>query len=277
MEAKTYVKIDFRIPGTEQREILTAFLTSCGWDALEEHPDGLSVFIPGEDWDEHDLNELLAALPFDVDYKTSEIKEKNWNSLWERQITPLNIEDQLYIRTGFHPPAPEGKIEIIIDPKMSFGTGHHPTTELMLRMLLEEQAAGKTLIDMGTGTGVLSILAEKLGAKPVFAIDNDPWAFENAKENVLKNHCRHIQVIRGDATSLQNLPGADIFLANINRNIILKDLSLYVEKINKGGSLMLSGFYKRDKKIILDRAVQAGLKPVRLTEKNDWLGMKFVK
>ncbi len=276
METKKYKRVYFPLTDPQQREIILGLLSAKGWN-FEELETGLIAYKPVEEWDEKELENLTMDFDFPLGWEISEVSEQNWNSLWEKQISPLYINDELYIRTSFHPPAKKDMLEIVIDPKMSFGTGHHPTTELMIRFLLEEQIKGKNLIDMGTGTGVLSIIACKKGAARVYAIDNDPWSYENARENVIKNQCENVQIILNDASALKTLPPVDIFMANINRNIILNDLERYVNNLKKGSILILSGFYADDEDIVLEKARLLGLKHLSSRESDTWLGMKFVR
>jgi ribosomal protein L11 methyltransferase len=277
MVPKKYKRIFFPLEDSLQREILLAYLSSAGFDYFEEIPGGLVLYVPEDEWDENHLNGVLSGLDFAGKREITEVEERNWNALWESQIEPLTIKDKVYIRTSFHDPAPQGMIELIIDPKMSFGTGHHPTTELMMEMMLEENIRGKTVIDMGTGTGVLSVLAEKTGASKIYAIDNDMWSYENVLENIEKNRCSKIEVFHGDASVLAKLPPADLFLANINRNIILNDLQDYAKHLKKNGVLLLSGFYEQDSDVIKAEAANYGLKFTARRSKASWLGMKFVK
>jgi len=272
---KYFIRAVFHQPDAVKREILTALLAESGWEGFDVSGDELVAFIPENKWNAEEVEELIKNLPFPVIWEWEKVKERNWNALWESQIQPLETAG-VYIRTDFHPPAPPGKMEIVITPEMSFGTGHHATTRLMLEMLAEENLQGRSVIDMGTGTGILAIYAAKKGARPVYAIDNDEWAYRNALENVRKNHVPEIQVLLGDASALEGLPPADFFLANINRNILMRDLPVYVRHLKPGGKIMLSGFYPSDEDHLEKAARDAGLRLEKKYRAEGWSGMKFV-
>ncbi len=276
MQTKRYKRIIFHTNDVSAKELLTAWLSVFDWEGFEEQDNALIAYTKVDSYNEKFIQEILDNLNLDIKWKIKEVQEKNWNEVWEKQFQALTI-DNLYIRADFHAPAPPGKEEVIINPKMSFGTGHHATTELMIRMLLRENLKGKSLIDMGTGTGILAIVAEKKGAGKIFAIDHDVWAIENTKENLIRNHCEKVQVFHGDARILNILPEVDFVLANINRNIILNDLKKYVAKMKSEGKLLLSGFLISDEPVILNSLERQGLKLVQKMEKDGWLGMKFVK
>lgn len=206
--------------------------------------------------------------------RIEEVPDKNWNALWESNFEPITLGREIRIRAGFHEPDPKIKYEIVINPMMSFGTGHHATTRQMLSAMLGHSFEGKKVLDMGCGTGVLSVLAEKLGAMKTDAIDHDPHSFENAKENARLNHCRRIRVLLGDESSVTN-KDYDFILANINREVIRKQLPLYRSAIKDGGILISSGYLRPDRALILEAARGAGFEFVRHTEESDWLMMEF--
>jgi ribosomal protein L11 methyltransferase len=203
-----------------------------------------------------------------------EIEQENWNATWEQNFNPILVGGVCAVRAPFHEKT-EVAYDIVIEPKMSFGTGHHETTHMMLQHILDHDFWGKAVLDMGSGTGVLAILAEKKGAKAVDAVDFDNWCYLNALENVERNNCKNIRVYEGDAALLKGKK-YDIILANINRNILLEDLPHYVKCLNTNGLLFLSGFYKEDIIAISAKCGELGLKFEKNLEKNNWVAVKYV-
>ncbi len=262
------------MPSSAVRSVLLHELMQAGFEGFTEEDDQATGYAAPEllsgDWE----NILREA---GVRYTVTREEEQNWNRLWEAQFEPVIIERKIYIRASFHPPAPPGFDEMVINPRMSFGTGHHETTGLMLRMMLRENFRDKRVIDMGTGTGILAVWACKAGARDVFAADIDRWAFENAKENVELNGCREkIKICHGDVSVLQYFPKSDYFLANINRNILLQDMEAYVRYLSPGGKLIMSGFYRSDLPLIENKANTLGMKLAKVLEENDWTAALFV-
>ena len=198
----------------------------------------------------------------------------NWNTEWEKNFEPIMVNDTVSVRAPFHEKT-DLPYEIVIEPKMSFGTGHHETTHLMIQQLLSADLKDKTVLDMGSGTGILAIMAELRGAKSVDAIDIDDWCYENAMENAERNNCKKIRVFKGDAALLAD-KNYDVIIANINRNVLINDLPVYYKCLNKGGILLLSGFYREDIPFIKKAATGLGLKESDLLEKNNWISLKFV-
>ncbi len=275
MLLKNYIQVSIQVKDKNLSDLITALMYGENFDGFWEEKDQLHAFIPEELWNKTRFENLIIK-PFDLTYSFQRIEEKNWNKAWEESFQPVWIDKKIYIRAGFHPPSPDHDVlEIIIDPKMSFGTGHHETTSLMIRLMLEENWEDKTVIDMGSGTGILAILAEKLGAREIFAVDVDSWAFQNMKENISANRTFHIKPIHGDALKLTDLPEVDIFLANINRNILLNDMKHYVKKITDGGLLFLSGILDNDVPLIEKEALRLGLKPIKQIGENGWAAIKF--
>ena len=251
-------------------EILIALLSQAGFEGFVETDEGFLAYT------NQDLTpeQILGSLDLSYQYTTKVIVEQNWNKTWEQHIKPLIIDEQIYIKTSFHPDKSFPYV-ITIDPKMSFGTGHHETTYLMIRQMLNIDFSGKSVIDMGAGTGVLSILSEMLGATEIYAIDNDKWAYENMLENFEKNYSTQIKAFHGDAQTLSQLPAVDVFLANINRNILLNDLAAYVRRIKPSGHLVLSGFYTEDIPLLIAAAKQNGMVFESKMQKNNWTSLKF--
>ncbi len=274
MEKRKYIKLILLLPASAERTHLLYTLMQSGFEGFTEEDSFAVGFALPEQLTDHWKKILEEAK---VPYRIETEEEKNWNLLWEKQFRPVLIDGSVYIRASFHPPAPRGIKEIIINPRMSFGTGHHETTTLMIRLMLRENFTNKRIIDMGTGTGVLAVLACQAGARDIFAIDIDRWAYENAQENIKLNRChRKIKLYLSDKTALKQIPRADYFLANINRNILLQDMEAYVNRLTPGGKLILSGFYLSDLPLIQNKARTLGMKLVSRILENDWTAAVFV-
>ena len=273
-----YLEIKCRVqPLEEGAEILTALLGEIGCDSFMDWDEGLLAYIPENDFSEERLKNIRLPEESGIrwDYTVSRMEEKDWNAEWESQYEPVWIGRRCHIRAPFHPEQPEAEYDIVIEPKMSFGTAHHETTAQMLSLLLEEPCKGKSLLDMGAGTGVLAILAFMRGAKPVTAIDNDEWAYRNICENITRNGAEEIRCILGDAGSIPE-ESYDIILANINRNILLQDLPSYIRHLNRGGSILLSGFYEgEDLALIREKAEGLGLSYSGHLARNRWVAARF--
>ena len=257
-------------------DILIAELAELGFDSFLETRDGLLAYVKKELWNPADLRNvhILANENFDIDYEVSEIVQENWNEQWEKNFEPIIIDNQCVVRAPFHEKQ-DVAYDIVITPKMSFGTGHHETTHMMLEMVLGLDFKDKSVLDMGCGTGVLAILAAMKGARSVDAIDIDNWSYLNAMENVSGNGCEQIKVFEGDVSLLTN-QSYDIILANINRNILLSDISVYAGHLKKDGVLLLSGFYKEDIALISKECAAHGLSFQENLEKNNWVASKYV-
>lgn len=260
-------------------DLLAAFLADVDFETFEPDENGLTAFVRKDKYNPGEVKEIIEGFPIKVDFKISEqeIKGEDWNKEWEQNyFQPILIDDALVIRSSFHTDYPAAPIEIVIDPKMAFGTGHHSTTAGMSRMLLKEPLKGKTVIDMGTGTGILAILTKKLGAAKATGIDIDKFAIENAIENGILNN-EEIEWMVGDDAMLASLEPSDIFLANINLNVITSGLKAYVKKLKKGGKIFLSGFLNSDRDTIMEAAQKEGLRLQEETTDNNWMTMKFEK
>ncbi|EKF54960.1 ribosomal protein L11 methyltransferase [Galbibacter marinus] len=266
-------KVTPAIPGTE---ILIAELGYAGFESFVEQEQGVIAYIQKQDWNPEILKDIviLKNPDFKISNSFTEIKQQNWNQEWERNFRPIVVDEICTVRAPFHE-VPNTKYDIIIEPKMSFGTGHHETTHMMIQFILKNDFKGKTVLDMGSGTGVLAILAEKQGAVSVDAIDVDNWCYLNALENVERNECHNIEVFEGDASLLSG-KRYDVIIANINRNILLEDIPVYANCLNEQGMLYLSGFYKDDIPKIQERCEEFSLKFIENLEKNLWVAVKFI-
>ncbi|MCH5223123.1 MAG: 50S ribosomal protein L11 methyltransferase [Muribaculaceae bacterium] len=278
-----YDYISLRIDAKPCNEIITDLLADAlaeiDYETFQPDDSGLMAYIRKDLFSINKVEEALKDFPMKADFKFSweTIVGEDWNKEWEQNyFKPINIEDKVVVRSSFHNDAPQLPIEILIDPKMAFGTGHHSTTAGMVSLILDLDLKGKSVIDMGTGTGILAILCKKLGASEVTAIEIDPFALENAEENGLLNNVK-IDWRVGDVKSLVELKPADCFLANINLNVILADLSKYVEKLKTGGKMLLSGFYEKDLPQIEKSAIQYELKTLKIKIDKDWVAMLLEK
>ncbi|MBC8770194.1 50S ribosomal protein L11 methyltransferase [Arenibacter sp. BSSL-BM3] len=277
MSNSIYIEYNFKVdPVQPASDILIAELGEVQFESFVEQEDGVQAYIKKEDWNPNILDdlEILENPLFKIEYEYSEIEQENWNATWESNFNPIQVGDQCVVRAPFHE-KPKVDYDIIIEPKMSFGTGHHETTHMMLQHILDHDFNGKSVLDMGSGTGVLAILAAMKGAKDIDAIDIDNWCYLNAQENVERNNCGHINVFEGTADLLVDQK-YDIIIANINRNILLEDIPAYVKCLNKGGTMFLSGFYVQDIPQITERCMEVGLKFEKNLEKNNWVAVKYV-
>jgi ribosomal protein L11 methyltransferase len=261
-------------------EILLAELADSGYDSFAETVEGLDAYIEEDKFKEEDLLNVIEKYRnvFSVDYSVHKMENKNWNEEWEKNFSPVVVADKCLIRASFHVPQPQYPYEIIINPKMSFGTGHHETTSMMIENQLETDHEGKKVMDAGSGTGILSVMASKLGAENIMAFDVEDWAFENLKENIQLNHCLNIEAALGDINKVKHLHNQyDIILANINKNVLLEEIKAYSSKLRTGGILMLSGFYLEDTDDIIAEAKKFFLEKNVLKEKNRWASLIFHK
>lgn len=273
-----YFEFRFKIePLQPGAEILIAELGYLGFESFVEEEDGVTAYIPVEEYEEDLLAQvhILQSDEVEITYSKNEIEKVNWNEEWEKNFTPIVVDDRCSIRATFHPSA-ETEYEIVIDPKMSFGTGHHATTHLMIQHILKNDFTDKNVLDMGCGTGVLAILSSMKGAHFVDAIDIDNWCFQNSLENVERNNCDNVSVEEGGAELLEGRK-YHIILANINRNILLRDLPVYVASLEEKGELYLSGFYEEDVSAIRKACEELDLKYIEHLERNNWVAVKFSK
>lgn len=250
--------------------MLIALLDEVGFTGFEETGDTLLAFVPEGDFDETALTGLADRLGFS--YEVSNVGEENWNAKWESEFEPVVVGDFCTIRAHFHEVATDTRHEIVITPKMSFGTGHHATTQLMIMAMQEITFSGKRVLDFGTGTGVLAILAEKLGSRDVLAIDNDEWAVNNSLENLERNNCRHITV---QNASVESVDGGcfDVILANINRHILLDSMSALFSQTCSGGQLIMSGLLEADEEVVTRSATAAGYAVNKVNTRNGWISI----
>lgn len=277
-----YIEIEFTCKVIEdwQQDLLINDLAAIGFDTFEESDKGFNAFIPEPNFDLASLETLLTQLPVgtEISYIVKNIPQQNWNKVWEENFQPLIVVDKCYVRATFHESRVDDyPLEIIIDPKMAFGTGHHQTTSLMMEYLLEEKMDSRLVLDMGCGTGILGILALKLGAKQVVAIDNDPVCCESTLENSKLNNVEKISVLLGDSTAI---PKADytLIIANINRNILLSQLEHYAKSLNQGGILLMSGFYEgEDLELLKVHAKSFGLEYLNCKVRDHWAAARFIK
>lgn len=255
-------------------ELLIAQLSALGFEGFEEAANSLSAFIPEQKLNKTEVVELMKQ--YQLPYSIESIPPTNWNQIWEEGFQPVCIDSFVAVRANFHPPFQNVQHEIIITPKMSFGTGHHATTYLMLDAMRNIDFTNKKVLDFGTGTGILAILSEKLGAKSITAIDIDDWSIENAKENCRENGCTKIELLQQDHSKTAPEP-FDIILANINKNIILNNLDDLNGQLNSNGILLLSGLLVTDEAAILAATKIFPLKHLATITKEKWIVMKFVR
>lgn len=273
-----YIHLTITPENTSQEinNILIARLSEWPFESFSEDQEGISAYMPLNKYEEKSINQLLESLnrDFPFSWTKEHIEEQNWNKAWEENYSPVLVAQQIYIRAPFHEPQPDAGHEIIIEPKMSFGTAHHETTQLMIELMLGTDFRGKTFLDMGCGTGILAILASRLGAEKGLAIDNDEWAFQNSRENLLKNAIKNVDTLLGDHRLIDD-QNFDIILANINRNILIGQMESYEKSLNPGGSVFLSGFHEEDVQVLLERSRKYGFSLKRKADRNTWVAMEI--
>jgi ribosomal protein L11 methyltransferase len=276
-----YIEVKFYITPYEEyiSDLLIAELGEIGFESFVPSEAVLEAYISQSNFHEPNLQIVIENFEFDVkiEYKITPIADKNWNEEWEKNyFEPIVIGNDCVIHSSFHKDIPKAKYDIVIDPKMAFGTGHHETTSLVIDQILSMDLADKSLLDMGCGTAVLAILAAMRGAKKLLAIDIDTWCTDNSIENIAMNNVDGIKVELGGAELLEGLH-FDIILANINRNILLADMEKYAACLSIGGELYMSGFYTQDIPLIEAEAKRNGLKLINYKEKNNWVVVKTIK
>jgi len=272
-----YLAYHFSIePKALGSEILIAELGEKAFESFIETENGISAYIQKDLWTRAILEDIfiLDSKEFTITHTIEEIEQVNWNEEWEKNFEAIEVDGKCHVRAPFHPKT-EAEYDIIIEPKMSFGTGHHETTHMMIQHLLEMDIEGMKTLDMGCGTAILAILAEMKGAKPIDAIDIDNWCYLNSIENAERNNCKEITVYEGDAALLKDKK-YDLIIANINRNILLNDMQAYVDCLNPNGTILFSGFYNDDIPFIDASCTEKGLKYVKKFERNNWVSLKYI-
>lgn len=264
-----YLQIEFETLNEVESEMLVALLADAGFESFEEKDNSLLAFIKEAGFEEDSLEEILKIIP--VNYAITVMPQQNWNAQWESSFEPIVVNDFVAIRAAFHQPVAAVKHEIIITPKMSFGTGHHATTYMMIEQMEALDFAGKKVVDFGTGTAVLAILAEKMGAASIYAIDYDEWSIENSIENAAANNCTRIKLVK--AETIAPMDTYDIILANINLNVILANLAAIKAVCKAGCIILLSGFIKADETVMLKALAVAGIQPLKTLQKGEWICM----
>jgi ribosomal protein L11 methyltransferase len=273
-----FIKIEFEFLSAEQKDILIALLSEMNYEGFEEEGDLLTAYIPSKLYSETDLRNLVNT--HQLSFALTELENKNWNQLWESNFRPVIIDHPVGnkpwvgIRAEFHQPLNNVEYEMIITPRMSFGTGHHVTTLMMIQMMGELDFKEKSVLDFGTGTGILAILAERLGARSIVAVDNDFQSIKNATENFISNDCKKIQLTQ--ATSAQGGGRYDIIVSNIVKGVILGNLGAFSRQLSDGGVLLLSGLLEQDENTIVKSAEKNGLILSKKTSKENWLGLQLI-
>jgi ribosomal protein L11 methyltransferase len=281
MNYTNYIQVTAVVtPPQPWSDLLIAELADIGFESFEETLKGFKAYIPFEDFDEQKLKGIQLEDTGEDDvtftFSVETINSRNWNNEWESNFEPVEVDGKCYIRAPFHEEKPEFEYQVVIEPKMSFGTGHHETTSLMVQWILETDMNNKSVLDMGCGTGILAILAAMKGADPVLAIDNFPYAFENTIENVEKNNTSNVRTLMGDA-SLLGQEKFEIILANITKNVLKEDMKTYVSVLNPGGLLFISGFFFEDMDELTRLTEALGLRKMGHKQNKDWVAVKFQK
>lgn len=281
MNDYTELRLDFSPCNADITDVMAALLADEGYESFVADEGGLTAYVRADQYSKAAVDEALQQLPFETDVKQSAtiVEGQDWNHEWEKNyFKPIVVGDRCVIHSSFHTDVPAAEYDIVIDPKMAFGTGHHATTSQVISALLDLDLKGKTVTDMGSGTGILAILAAMRGAEKVSAIEIDTPAWENALENLALNGVgERIEMLNGDASLLPGLPKADVFLANINRNIITADLGAYVAACKPGAEIILSGFYEADIPVIMAVAEPLGLSETTHSVLNEWCCLKLRK
>ena len=278
-----YTKVKFAVTPNEEMatDVLAALLAEIGFESFVPEDEGMSAYVPQALYNEENIANVVAEFPiegFEITYDCQFIEGEDWNAQWEKNyFQPIVLGEDCVIHSTFHTDVPKAHYDILIDPKMAFGTGYHQTTCHMLRAILASDMSGKSVLDMGCGTALLAILARKHGAEKVVAIDIDEFAYENAKENVALNGTPDIEVRLGGADAIKESDSFDYVIANINRNILLMDMVNYVRCMHTGSQIFISGFYTEDMEVLKEEAARHGLRYLDYAENDNWAMMKFVK
>jgi ribosomal protein L11 methyltransferase len=270
----SHIKVTFEIKDGVSADVLIAMLDEIGYNGFEETDHELLAYVADTLFNAEELVSVVSG--FDVDYHTEVIAAQNWNALWESNFEPVVVDGLCTIRAHFHDITVSTPYEIVITPKMSFGTGHHATTQLVMMTMKDIDLANKSVLDFGTGTGVLAILAEMLGAKDILAIDNDDWSVENAIENVARNSSKNITIEKGGIDEIA-VGKNDIILANINRHILLQYMTDLYNRLNVDGTIVMSGLLVADKDIVVNAAAAVGFRFIESRERNNWISISFEK
>lgn len=273
------LKIELEPANQETNEIIIAQLAELGFESFTDNENGFNAYIRITDFSDEvaaKIEELIVPDRTKISHQIEKIKDQNWNAQWESSFEPINVDNRCLVRASFHKNTSELEYDIIIDPKMAFGTGHHQTTYLMIEQILNADLKDKVVLDMGCGTGVLAILAEMKGAKTITAIDIDEWAYQNTTENIQVNECTRIVPHCGDVRLIVGIE-FDVILANINRNILLSDMKHYNDSLSLDGILIISGILKIDIDVIMSNAVDLGLKHQSTSTRDEWVTMSFLK
>jgi len=274
-----YIQVELFIEGeniSETGEILVALLSEHPFDSFDETETGIRCFMPVNVFNREDIVEALDQLKstMNFNYEINEIEDQNWNKKWESNYDPVLIDEKCYIRAPFHEVKKDVAFEIVIEPKMSFGTAHHETTSMMISYILENEWKNFSVLDMGCGTAVLAILASMKGATSLVAIDNDEWAYTNTLENLERNNITNTLALQGGKEVIPNQK-FDVILANINRNILLDQIEIYSRVLSTGGKLFMSGFYEEDLLVIVKEAGKYGLKFINNKMRNKWVAVEM--
>ena len=278
-----YLEVTFRIQPCNETvtDVLSALCGDIGFESFMEAENGIKGYIQEVLYNEDTLRGMLENFPMEnteISFEAVPQEDKDWNEEWEKNFfQPIILDNRCVIHSTFHKNVPQAEYDILINPQMAFGTGHHETTSLILGELLDADLQGKSLLDMGCGTSILAILAAMRGAGPITAIDIDDWCVSNSKDNIQLNHITNITVEQGDASSLKGRSPFDIIIANINRNILLNDMAQYVSCMHPGSEIYMSGFYVEDIPFIRAKGEELGLRFLHYKEKNNWAAVKLIK
>lgn len=272
-----YIEYNFEVKEVDlYRDILLAEISDLPFESFEETSTGLKAYVPESKCDKKVIGERISGFSYLLNHNITEIEGVNWNEEWEKEYQPIMVENQCLIRAPFHSNDPRFLFQVVIKPQMSFGTGHHDTTYLMVKHILNENLFNKAVLDMGCGTGILAILADQKGANPIWAIDNDDWAYKNTLSNCLLNGTEYVSVRFGDKSVIPDKV-FQLVLANINKNILKKDMQSFADHMEKGSVLLLSGFFEVDIDDVKAAAESCGLRVSLSDTQNEWAMLKCVK